>query len=80
MAKKALELDLSVDFHLFTLPGEAGYYEQRSYFIAYEDETLDLINAHFNPYVDPISDLDHPHVKLSNGTYSDQLDKEETKQ
>jgi len=80
LAKKALKLDLAEDFHIFTLPGEAGYYEQRSYFMAYEKETLELVNALFNPYVDPITDLDLPHVKLSNGKYSDQLDKEETKQ
>ena len=78
MAKKALNLNLAEDFHIFTLPGEAGYYKQLSYFMAYEKGTLELINAHFNPFNDPITDLDLPHVKLPNGMHSDQLDKEET--
>ncbi len=78
MAKKALTLNLAEDFHQFTLPGEAGYYKQLSYFMAYEKGTLELINSHFNPFVNPITDLDLPHVKLANGLYSDQLDKEET--
>lgn len=78
MAKKALGMNLAEDFHIFTLPGEAGYYKQLSYFMAYEKGTLELINSHFNPFNDPITDLDLPHVKLPNGMYSDQLDKEET--
>ena len=77
MAKKALKLNLAEDFKIFTLPGEDGYYNKRSYYFAYEKGTLELINSHFNPFIDPLTDLDLPHVKLANGKYSDQLDKEE---
>lgn len=78
MAKQALNMDPEQDFTMFTLPGEARTYKRLSYFMAYESETLELINAHFNPYVQPITDLELPHVKLANNQYSDELDKGET--
>ncbi|MBE6916126.1 MAG: LytR family transcriptional regulator [Ruminococcaceae bacterium] len=80
MAKEAVNMDLTEDFKMFTLPGEAQYYKHLSYFMAYESKTLELINAHFNPYVDPITNVDLPHVKLANNKYSDELDKEEMTQ
>lgn len=80
MAKEAVNMNLAEDFKMFTLPGEAGYYKQLSYFMAYESKTLELINAYFNPYVDPITNVDLPHVKLANNKYSDELDKEEMTQ
>ena len=39
----------AINFH--TLPGDgAGWYSGGSYYILDDDATLDLINAHFNPY------------------------------
>lgn len=80
MAKEAVNMNLAENFKMFTLPGEAQYYKQLSYFMAYEGKTLELINAHFNPYVEPITNVDLPHVKLANNKYSDELDKEEMTQ
>lgn len=80
MAKHAVTMNTAEDFQMFTLPGEAQYYKQLSYFMAYESKTLDLINAKFNPYISPITNVNLPHVKLANNKYSDELDKEEMAQ
>ncbi len=77
MAKQALSMNTAEDFTMFTLPGEAHMYRKLSYFMAYESKTLELINAHFNPFTQPITNVDLPHVKLANNLYSDELDKGE---
>ena len=48
-------------------------YKGISYFIPYEHKTLDMVNEVFNPYVDPIEDLNIidferlSGIKLGNG-------------
>ena len=43
------------NIHFYTLPGEGGYVYGGSYYILHPEETLDLINASFNPYDQDIS-------------------------
>lgn len=57
LGKEALSMNVETDVQTFILPGEGQYYKHISYFIPYEHKTLALVNEHFNPYVDPIEDV-----------------------
>ena len=41
-----------------TLPGRADYYENLSYYFPIEEEVLAIVNESFNPYIEPIGELD----------------------
>ena len=51
----AMNLEESVNMH--TLPGYAKYYENLSYYFPDEEEVLELVNEHYNPYETPIEEL-----------------------
>jgi len=61
--KEAVSVDMSTNLHMFTLPGVAetvkpnGSYQALSYYLPYEDEILEIVNAYFNPYSNDLVDL-----------------------
>lgn len=61
--KEAVSVDMSTNLHMFTLPGIAetvkpnGSYQALSYYLPYEDEILEIVNAYFNPYSKDLVDL-----------------------
>ena len=73
LGTEALKMNLETDLNTYILPGEGQYYKGISYFIPYEHKTLDMVNEVFNPYVDPIEDLNIidferlSGIKLGNG-------------
>ncbi len=54
LAKEALNMNPQEDIETFLLPGEGGYYKKLSYYFAYKQQVLEMINEYFNPYVTPI--------------------------
>ena len=57
LGTEALKMNLETDLHTYILPGEGQYYKGISYFVPYKHKALEMINEVFNPYVDPIEDL-----------------------
>ncbi len=62
MGMQALQID-NDNIQFFTLPGygqmsTAGSSLALSFFFPYETETLDLVNKYFNPFEEPITELD----------------------
>lgn len=55
-SRKVLKMDMSTDFALQTLPGVGDYVGNVSYFIAYKEESMALINEQFNVYDEPIEE------------------------
>lgn len=49
-AKKVISMDLSEDISISPLPGVGEYVGNVSYYIAYKDDALNLINEKFNVY------------------------------
>ena len=48
--------NLSVeDIKIFTLPGEGAWKDGVSYYSCHNDETVQLINEYFNPYMDKLT-------------------------
>ncbi len=70
-ATSALSLNME-NISIFTAPGEPSYKagDPHSYFTLYDDETIELIKTHFNPYTTELSDSDFSIVELSH-KYSD---------
>lgn len=54
---QALELNMSEDLAMHILPGEARTVNGLSYYIPKKKELLELVNAHFNPYPNLITQL-----------------------
>lgn len=40
----------SSNINMFVLPGESRYISPLSYYVAFEDQTLEMLNEYFNPY------------------------------
>lgn len=57
LAKEALNMNPQEDIKTFLLPGEGGYYKKLSYYFAYKEQVLEMINEYFNPYVTPIKKI-----------------------
>ncbi len=57
LAKEALNMNPQEDIQTFLLPGEGGYYKKLSYYFAYKQQVLEMINEYFNPYVTPIKSI-----------------------
>lgn len=58
LGKEALSMNLETDLATYIVPGEGQYYQKLSYFIPYENQLLSMINEVFNPYIEPIDDVD----------------------
>ncbi len=56
-AKGCVGLDYENDLHTYTLPNTPEYMNGLSYTFVNEDEALELINEYFNPYEQPITEL-----------------------
>lgn len=56
--KKVLKMDLATDIAMHTLPGVGEYVGNVSYFIAYRNESCDLINKELNVYDDDFESSD----------------------
>jgi LCP family protein required for cell wall assembly len=46
------------NINMYVLPGEARYIDGVSYYVGFQDETLDMLNEHFNPYTYELTDQD----------------------
>ncbi len=57
LAKEALNMNPQEDIETFLLPGEGGYYKKLSYYFAYKQQVLEMINEYFNPYIKPIKNI-----------------------
>jgi len=58
LGKQMLTMNLEEDINILTLPGYASYYDGLSYYFPQEEDVLTMINEYFNPYVEPIEELD----------------------
>ncbi len=58
LGKQILTMNLETDVEMMTLPGYAKYYEGLSYYFPNEEEVLEIVNESFNPYEEPITELD----------------------
>jgi len=58
IGKQMLTMNLEEDVLMTTLPGYAEYYEGLSYYFPNEEAILEIVNESFNPYVEPIEELD----------------------
>lgn len=58
--------DLSIDsIKIFTLPGEGAWKDGISYYSCHVDETVELLNKYFNPYMDKLTEEDISLEELS---------------
>ena len=57
-ANKLLNMDLSSDVHMYTLPGIGEYIGPVSYFVTDRDEMIKLINEEFNVFTSALIDED----------------------
>lgn len=57
LGKHILTMNLEEDVLMTMLPGSPRMYEGLSYYFPNEEETLEIINENFNPYVEPIEKL-----------------------
>ncbi len=58
LGKQILTMNLEEDVTITTLPGYAKYYDGLSYYFPSEEDVLEIINENFNPYIEPINELD----------------------
>jgi len=58
LGTKVLDMNLETDLNTYILPGEGLYYQGLSYYFLYPNQTKELINEVFNPFVSPIEELD----------------------
>lgn len=63
LVKEAYGIDFTNDLHMMTLPGEAassyaGTGTAYSFYFPDEAKTLEMINTYFNPYANPITNID----------------------
>ena len=58
LGRQLLTMNLEQDVLMTTLPGRADYYENLSYYFPIEEEVLAIVNESFNPYIEPIGELD----------------------
>ncbi len=58
LGRQLLTMNLEQDVLMTTLPGRADYYENLSYYFPNEEEVLAIVNESFNPYIEPIVELD----------------------
>lgn len=56
-AKEALNVDMSTNLNMFILPGEGRYVNRLSYYLPDGEEILKIVNEYFNPYEEPITEL-----------------------
>lgn len=68
LGKAALSMNLETDLATYIVPGEGQYYQKLSYFIPYKNQLLAMINEVFNPYVEPIDDVDIFNFTAKTGT------------
>ncbi len=57
LGRQLLTMNLEEDVLMTTLPGRADYYENLSYYFPIEEEVLAIVNESFNPYIEPIGEL-----------------------
>lgn len=63
LVKEAYSVNFSSDLHMMTLPGYADYSyagtgTPYSFYFPNESETIEIINTYFNPYANPITNID----------------------
>ena len=63
MVKEAYGVNFSTGLHMMTLPGYADYSyagtgTPYSFYFPNESETIEIINTYFNPYTNPITNID----------------------
>ena len=63
LVKEAFAVDFTNGLHMMTLPGYADYSyagtgTPYSFYFPNESKTIELINAYFNPYANPITNID----------------------
>lgn len=63
LVKEAFSVDFSTGLNMMTLPGYADYSyagtgTAYSFFFPNEIKTLEIVNAYFNPYTNPITNID----------------------
>lgn len=76
--QQAIEVDMTNDLQMFTLPGEARYVSNLSYYIPASSEILEMVNAHFNPYDKPITKVDTVSLSTIKSQQSTQSTKKPT--
>ncbi|MEG2376947.1 MAG: LCP family protein [Clostridia bacterium] len=57
LGKELMSMNIDTGFQMFLVPGEGQYYKGIAYYIPYEHHLLKMVNDNFNPFVDPIEDL-----------------------